>query len=163
MPTVLFMIRVLTVYLETGGVPVFKEKCHDAHTPQRQPEILSCEELPRLFDAAANLRMRTLLMVAYAAGLRVSERKGGKDRYTLLSPSLLRPSVQRFDASRSRRSRRNRLSLSIVHEPGVESPVAPLARRFSPTRFIPCNMQSHSTSACVPRDINPIRYRQDDL
>ena len=82
-----------------------------AHTPQRRPEILSREELARLFEAAANLRTRTLLMTAYAAGLRVSEvcalrvadidsapdrmcirvvaGKGGKDRYTLLSPSLL--------------------------------------------------------------------------
>ena len=82
-----------------------------AHTPQRQPEILAREELARLFEAAANLRTRTLLMTAYAAGLRVSEvcalrvadidsapdrmcirvvaGKGGKDRYTLLSPSLL--------------------------------------------------------------------------
>ncbi|MBP7048166.1 MAG: site-specific integrase [Thauera sp.] len=82
-----------------------------ARTPQRQPEILSREELARLFEAAANLRTRTLLMMAYAAGLRVSEvcalrvadidsapdrmcirvvaGKGGKDRYTLLSPSLL--------------------------------------------------------------------------
>ena len=82
-----------------------------AHTPQRRPEILSREELARLFEAATNLRTRTLLMTAYAAGLRVSEvcalrvadidsapdrmcirvvaGKGGKDRYTLLSPSLL--------------------------------------------------------------------------
>ena len=74
-------------------------------------EILSREELARLFEAATNLRARTLLMTAYAAGLRVSEvcalrvadidsapdrmcirvvaGKGGKDRYTLLSPSLL--------------------------------------------------------------------------
>ena len=82
-----------------------------ARTPQRQPEILSREELARLFEAAGNLRTRTLLMTAYAAGLRVSEvcalrvtdidsapdrmcirvtaGKGAKDRYTLLSPSLL--------------------------------------------------------------------------
>lgn len=82
-----------------------------ARTPQRQPEILSREELARLFDAAGNLRSRTLLMTTYAAGLRVSEvcalrvadidsapdrmcirvvgGKGGKDRYTLLTPSLL--------------------------------------------------------------------------
>ena len=82
-----------------------------AHTPQRQPEILSREELARLFEAAGNLRSRTLLMTTYAAGLRVSEvcalrvadldsapdrmcirvvaGKGGKDRYTLLTPSLL--------------------------------------------------------------------------
>ena len=44
-----------------------------AHTPQRQPEILSREELARLFEAAGNLRSRTLLMTTYAAGLRVSE------------------------------------------------------------------------------------------
>ena len=44
-----------------------------AHTPQRQPEILPREELARLFEAAANLRTRTLLMTAYAAGPRVSE------------------------------------------------------------------------------------------
>ena len=82
-----------------------------ARTPQRQPEILSRDELARLFEAAGNLRARTLLMTTYAAGLRVSEvcalrvsdidsapdrmcirvvaGKGGKDRYTLLSPSLL--------------------------------------------------------------------------
>jgi len=82
-----------------------------AHTPQRQPEILSREELVRLFEAAGNLRSRTLLMTTYAAGLRVSEvcalrvadidsapdrmcirvvaGKGSKDRYTLLTPSLL--------------------------------------------------------------------------
>jgi integrase/recombinase XerD len=82
-----------------------------ARTPQRQPEILSREELARLFDSAGNLRSRTLLMTTYAAGLRVSEvcalrvadidsapdrmcirvveGKGGKDRYTLLTPSLL--------------------------------------------------------------------------
>jgi site-specific recombinase XerD len=82
-----------------------------AHTPQRQPEILSREELARLFEAAGNLRSRTLLMTTYAAGLRVSEvcalrvadidsapdrmcirvvaGKGSKDRYTLLTPCLL--------------------------------------------------------------------------
>lgn len=82
-----------------------------ARTPQRQPEILSREELARLFEAAGNLRSRTLLMTTYAAGLRVSEvcalrvadidsapdrtcirvvaGKSGKDRYTLLTPSLL--------------------------------------------------------------------------
>lgn len=82
-----------------------------ARTPQRQPEILSRAELARLFEAAGNLRTRTLLMTTYAAGLRVSEvcalrvadidsapdrmclrvvaGKGNKDRYTLLTPSLL--------------------------------------------------------------------------
>jgi site-specific recombinase XerD len=81
-----------------------------AKTPHRQPEILARAELAALF-AAAPLYARTLLMTVYAAGLRVSEvcaltladldsqpdrmclrvrhGKGGQDRYTLLSPTLL--------------------------------------------------------------------------
>jgi len=80
-------------------------------TPQRQPEILARAELVALFARAATLQSRTLLQTAYATGLRVSEvcalrindidshpdrmclrvrhGKGGKDRYTLLSPTLL--------------------------------------------------------------------------
>jgi site-specific recombinase XerD len=75
------------------------------------PRVLSREEVTRLFAAAPNLRARALLMTTYAAGLRVSEvcalqladiesapdrmcikvrqGKGGKDRYTMLSPQLL--------------------------------------------------------------------------
>jgi site-specific recombinase XerD len=75
----------------------------------RLPEILSQEEIVRLFDAVSNPKHRTLLMTTYAAGLRVSEvvnlkltdihsermmirvdqGKGRKDRYTLLSERLL--------------------------------------------------------------------------
>jgi len=82
-----------------------------AKVPKRLPQILSREEVSRLFAAAASLRARTVLMATYAAGLRVSEvcalqvadiesapdrmclkvrqGKGGQDRYTLLSPRLL--------------------------------------------------------------------------
>lgn len=74
------------------------------------PEILSAEELERLFAALTNQKHRVLLMTAYAAGLRVSEvvslkvtdidsnrmmirvqqGKGRKDRYTILSKRLLK-------------------------------------------------------------------------
>ncbi len=82
-----------------------------AKTPKRLPQVLSREEVQRLFDHSPSLRGRTLLMSTYAAGLRLSEvcmlrlsdiesaadrmcikvrqGKGGKDRYTLLSPLLL--------------------------------------------------------------------------
>jgi len=82
-----------------------------AKVPKRLPQILSREEVSRLFAATASLRARTVLMTTYAAGLRVSETcalqltdiesapdrmclkvrqgKGGQDRYTLLSPRLL--------------------------------------------------------------------------
>lgn len=76
---------------------------------QKLPEILSREEIERLFAAAATFKHRVLLMTTYAAGLRVSEvcalkvsdidskrmtlrieqGKGAKDRYSLLSPRLL--------------------------------------------------------------------------
>jgi site-specific recombinase XerD len=80
-----------------------------AKQPSRLPEILSREEIVRIFDATLNAKHRALLVTTYAAGLRVSEvvhlkvgdldaarrslrveqGKGAKDRYTLLSPRLL--------------------------------------------------------------------------
>jgi integrase/recombinase XerD len=82
-----------------------------AKVPKRLPVVLSRDDIRRLFAACVNLRTRTVLMTTYAAGLRVSEvcalqvgdiesapdrmcikvrqGKGGKDRYTLLSPKLL--------------------------------------------------------------------------
>ena len=74
------------------------------------PEILSSDELESLFTVMTNQKHRTLLMTAYAAGLRVSELvnlkladidskrmmirvhqgKGRKDRYTILSKRLLK-------------------------------------------------------------------------
>jgi integrase/recombinase XerD len=73
------------------------------------PEILSAQELKRLFMSTSNRKHRVMLMSAYAAGLRVSELvrlkvtdidsqrmmirveqgKGNKDRYTILSQRLL--------------------------------------------------------------------------
>ena len=82
-----------------------------AKVPKRLPQILTREEVTRLFAHSRDLRARTLLMTTYATGLRLSEvcalqiadiesapermcikvrqGKGGKDRYTLLSPRLL--------------------------------------------------------------------------
>ena len=74
------------------------------------PEVLSPREVERLLEAAVKMRDRCLLMTAYATGLRVSELvrlrvceldsermmirveqgKGHKDRYTILSPRLLK-------------------------------------------------------------------------
>ena len=82
-----------------------------AKVPTRLPVVLPRADISRLFAACGSLRSRTVLMTTYAAGLRVSEvcalqptdiesapdrmciklrhAKGGKDRYTLLSPKLL--------------------------------------------------------------------------
>ncbi len=82
-----------------------------APAPQRLPEILSREELARLFAAACHLKSRTFLMLAYGTGLRLSELchlrvadidghadrrcihvvqgKGAKDRYVPLAEDVL--------------------------------------------------------------------------
>ncbi|HUW26785.1 MAG TPA: site-specific integrase [Gallionella sp.] len=95
-----------------------------AKVPKSLPRVLSRDEVKRVFAAASNLRARTLLMVAYAAGLRVSEvcalraadiesapdrmcikvrgGKGGKDRYTMLSPALLQTLRDYWQACRPR-------------------------------------------------------------
>ena len=77
--------------------------------PVRLPVILSLEEITTFFESIASLKHRTILMTAYAAGLRVSEvvhlkvtdidsqrmvirvnqGKNRKDRYVMLSPRLL--------------------------------------------------------------------------
>jgi len=73
------------------------------------PEVFSPNEVVRLIEATRGLKQRVLLMTAYSAGLRVSELvnlkladissermmirveqgKGQKDRYTILSKTLL--------------------------------------------------------------------------
>ena len=77
--------------------------------PGKLPAILSRGEVEQILAHAANLKHRTMLMTAYAAGLRLNEvlhlrvadidsarmtirveqGKGGQDRYTVLSARLL--------------------------------------------------------------------------
>ncbi|MCX7217706.1 MAG: site-specific integrase [Burkholderiales bacterium] len=77
--------------------------------PEKLPECLSRQEVNDIIAGCSNLRDRALLMIAYGSGLRLSELrglkvsdidtarmmlrvrdgKGGKDRYSLLSPLLL--------------------------------------------------------------------------
>lgn len=78
--------------------------------PEKLPPVLNREEIVRFLGAVAGLRNRVALTTAYAAGLRIgevvrlkvsaidSERmllhieggKGGRDRYAMLSPRLLK-------------------------------------------------------------------------
>lgn len=82
-----------------------------ARVPQRRPELLAREQISQLFAVCADPMTRMLLQLLYASGLRISEGlslrvqdidsardrmcirvvqgKGGVDRYTLLSPTLL--------------------------------------------------------------------------
>jgi integrase/recombinase XerD len=77
--------------------------------PDKQPLVLSLEQVSRLLEAVSGLRNRVALATAYAAGLRIGEvarlkvssidstrmlilvenGKGARDRYAMLSPHLL--------------------------------------------------------------------------
>ncbi len=90
--------------------PSALKKMSPVRREQRLPRVLSVEEVTRLLTAAGNLKHRAALSVAYGAGLRASEvthlkmgdidsermilrveqGKGRRDRYAMLSPSLLK-------------------------------------------------------------------------
>ena len=96
-------------YGVTLGRTAMVERIPYARKRRQLPGILSADEVARFFAAVPNLKHRTALMTAYAAGLRVSEvvrlkladidssrmlirvdqGKGGRDRYIMLSPQLL--------------------------------------------------------------------------
>lgn len=84
-------------------------KLRHVYEPRRIPVVLSLDEVTRLLQAAGSLKYQAALGVAYGAGLRASEvvhltvtdidsermvihveqGKGQRDRYAMLSPTLL--------------------------------------------------------------------------
>ena len=80
-----------------------------AREPRKLPSVLSADEVVKFLEAVSSLKARVALTTAYAAGLRVSEvaalkicdidsrrmvlrierGKGGKERYAMLSETLL--------------------------------------------------------------------------
>src|SRR5215510_14952765 len=97
-------------YGVTLGQAIVPERIAHAREPSKLPVVLSADEVVRFLEAIPSLKSRTALTTVYAAGLRVSEvvllkiadidsqrmvirveqGKGGKDRYVMLSPQLLR-------------------------------------------------------------------------
>jgi integrase/recombinase XerD len=103
----------------------------DVKVPKRLPNVLSRQEVMRMFDVTPNIKHRAILMVIYSAGLRLNEcvqlkpchiqsdrmkirieqGKGQVDRYTVLSPTTLkvlrdyvrlcRPAVWLFEGYRT--------------------------------------------------------------
>jgi site-specific recombinase XerD len=96
-------------YTVTLGLDIELKTVPYAKNRRRLPVVLNHLELARLFEATSNLKKRTILKTIYATGLRVGEAvslelsdldsgrmrihvrqgKGNKDRYTILTPSLL--------------------------------------------------------------------------
>ena len=86
------------------------ERIAYAREPRKLPVVLGADEVVQFLEAIPGLKSRTALTTVYATGLRVSEvvflkladidsqrmvirveqGKGGRDRYVMLSPQLLR-------------------------------------------------------------------------
>jgi site-specific recombinase XerD len=99
------------LYCEVLGQTERRPQIPLGRREQRLPELLTRAEVAALLEAASCLKARTVLMTAYASGLRVSELcalrgrdiesapdrmcirvvqgKGGRDRFSLLTPDLL--------------------------------------------------------------------------
>jgi integrase/recombinase XerD len=103
------------LYVELYHKPMVVGTIPRPKTERKLPNVLSREEIKRLFDVVTNTKHRALLMLAYAGGLRVGEvirlrnedidvdrnmihvrrGKGRKDRYTLLGKAAL-AAVQKY-------------------------------------------------------------------
>lgn len=110
------------LYVELYHRPFVLESVPRPKRQKKLPVVLSKEELKRIFAALGNLKHRVLLMVCYSAGLRVSELvhlkiesvdkirglihvqlgKGSKDRYTLLSKTVVRAIEEYIEECRPR-------------------------------------------------------------
>jgi site-specific recombinase XerD len=105
----MYVAAIKFLYATTLGRPQEVANIPWPRRPQKLPDILTGEEVERLFRAIQSLRHRAILMVAYGAGLRISEAcallledidsvrmlihvrdgKRSKDRYVMLSQRLL--------------------------------------------------------------------------
>jgi len=97
------------LYEVTLGLPFKVERILSPKRQRRLPEVLGREEVLGLLRSVVSLKHRVILTTMYAAGLRISEAcslavsdidskrmvmricqgKGAKDRYVMLSPTLL--------------------------------------------------------------------------
>jgi len=97
------------LYRKVLNLPEVIDGIPRPRAPEKMPDVLSREEVAQVLGAVRSLKLRTILSMAYAAGLRISEAlrmqvedvdskrmvlhirgaKGGKDRMVLLSPRLL--------------------------------------------------------------------------
>jgi integrase/recombinase XerD len=104
-----FVSAVQFLYLVTLGMPWDKQDFPRTRVPETLPVVPSPDEVRRLFEHLNGIKNRAVLMVCFGSGLRISEAvalkishidsarmllrvehgKGGKDRYTILSPALL--------------------------------------------------------------------------
>jgi len=104
-----FVSAVQFLYLVTLEMPWEKSDFPRARLEQKLPVVLAPDEVQRFLDQVTGVKHRAVLLTCYGSGVRISEAvslkvsdidsgrmlirvehgKGGKDRYTMLSPCLL--------------------------------------------------------------------------
>jgi len=104
-----FLSSVQFLYLNTLEMPWDKSCFPRMRVASKLPVVLSPEEVAQYFEPVPSLKYRSVLMLCYGAGLRITEAvslkvrdidsqrmllrveqgKGKKDRYAMLSPRLL--------------------------------------------------------------------------
>ena len=109
-------------FIEVLKRPLVLEGLHYQRPPRRLPVVMNEGEVVRLLEGAQSLRDRALLETGYSTGMRVSEvtrllltdidsqrmmirveqGKGRKDRYVMLSPSLLETLREYWRAAKPR-------------------------------------------------------------
>jgi site-specific recombinase XerD len=105
----MYVAAIKFLYATTLGRPEVVANIPWPKRPQTLPDILTGEDVERIFQQIASLKHRAILMTAYGAGLRISEAcslqtsdldskrmlihvhkgKRSKDRYVMLSERLL--------------------------------------------------------------------------
>jgi integrase/recombinase XerD len=170
-----FYINVLDRPCEVGHVVYQKRK-------RKLPVVLSEQEVIQLLDAAANLKDRAILMTLYSGGLRllelihlqpkdidsatmrirVREGKGGKDRYVVLSETLLevlrqyflkfRPERWLFYADKPDRP---------IHPRRIQRMIKETALRAGLTKSVSPHMLRHSFATHLLEHGTNLRYIQE--
>jgi site-specific recombinase XerD len=104
-----FISAVQFLYLVTLEMPWERHDFPRARLDEKLPVVLAPDEIQRFLEHVSGVKHRAVLLTCYGSGLRISEAvalktsdidshrmlirvehgKGGKDRYTMLSPGLL--------------------------------------------------------------------------
>lgn len=149
---------------------------------RKLPVVLSEQEVIQLLNAAANLRDRAILMTLYSGGLRllelihlqprdidsatmrilVREGKGGKDRYVILSETLLEVLRQYFSKFRPKCW----LFYSVkpdqpVHPRCIQKMVKDTALRAGLTKQVSPHVLRHSFATHLLEHGTNLRYIQE--
>ena len=122
-------------YRITLGLPDPHFYVPGAKVPSTLPQILNHDELVRLFTVTTNLKHRTVLMTAYAAGLRASEL--GRLQVSDIDSARMCLRVNQGKGSKDRyRNRTNKPSDDPLWS--LQDPLGPSSASATPRRTTPC-------------------------